>query len=294
MNTDSVIMPDHPDFLCVGAQKAATSWLYGSLKRLPGLFLPVVKESHFFRETSVTPFAWAGGLRRGQSEKLLGVYRQRSDLTGEHRHIEAQLRHYSAERVDERWYRGVFSFAEQGDLRGEVCPSYFGLPAFDIERVNAINPDVRIVLLVRDPVDRIWSGIRMHKKQRGGVVDLDRLIADPDALRIFIDYTRYSEAIPCWRTGVGDRLRVVLFDDIAERPRETLGEILDHIGYRGRPGLPEARPPMNVGEPTPMPIGYRERLYTLLESQYAFLETIDPVRVAQWRMKHEGALQSAA
>ncbi|HCT43985.1 MAG TPA: hypothetical protein DF699_02075, partial [Phycisphaerales bacterium] len=142
--------------------------------------------------------------------------------------------------------------------------------------------------------DRIWSGIRMHKKQRGGAVDLDRLIADPDALRIFIDYTRYSEAIPCWRAGVGDRLRVVLFDDFAERPRETLGEILDHIGYRGSPGLPKARPPMNVGEPTPMPIGYRERLYTLLKSQYAFLETIDPVRVAQWRMKHEGALQSAA
>lgn len=285
-------MPDQPDFLCVGAQKAATSWLHASLARLPGVFLPVVKESHYFRETSTTPFSWANGLRRGQAEKLLGVYRQRRDLTDVHHRIEGQLKHFSAERVDEAWYRGVFSFANAGDLRGEVCPSYFGLPHHDIERVNAINPDVRVVLLVRDPVDRCWSSIRMHKKQRGGAIDIDRLFSELGGLRIYLDYTLYDQAIPAWTAGVGDRLRVLLFDDVVERPRETLDRVLDHIGYdRSVGSVPGAQ---NVGDPAPMPDAYRMRLYEELLPQYEFLRTIFPARVSRWRDHHERVLRRAA
>ncbi|MFG0314569.1 MAG: sulfotransferase, partial [Phycisphaerales bacterium] len=242
-------MADQPDFLCVGAQKAATSWLHASLARLPGVFLPVVKESHYFRETSITPFLWANGLRRGQAEKLSRVYMERADLRANHINIHEQLEHYRAERVDDAWYRGVFRFAQAGDLRGEVCPSYFGLPAYDIERVNAINPDVRIVLLVRDPVERCWSSIRMHKRQLGGAIDLERLFSEPDGLRIYLDYTLYDQAIPAWTAGVGDRLSVVLFDDIVAQPHETFRRVLDHIGYDKPAGSMLGA--QNVGDPAP-------------------------------------------
>ncbi|MBO6740688.1 MAG: sulfotransferase [Phycisphaerales bacterium] len=285
-------MADQPDFLCVGAQKAATSWLHASLARLPGIFLPVVKESHYFRETSTTPFTWANGLRRGQAKELMGIYRQRFEMIGVHHRIQAQLRHYSAERVDEAWYREIFSFANEGDLRGEVCPSYFGLPEHDIDRVNAINPDVRVVLLVRDPVDRCWSSIRMHKKQRGDTIDIDRLFTEPDGLRVFLDYTRYDQAIPAWTAGVGDRLRVILFDDVVERPGETLDRVLEHIGYDKLMGsVPGAR---NVGDPTPMPDAYRLRLYEELLPQYEFLGTLFPSRVSQWKDHHECVLRRVA
>ena len=287
-------MPDHPDFLCVGAQKAATSWLHSSLARLQGVFLPVVKESHYFRETSITPFEWANGLRRGQAAKLMGLYQQRRDLTDHHAQIEAQLEHYSAERIDEAWYRGVFSFADDGDLRGEVCPSYFGLPDYDIERVNAINPEVRIVLLVRDPVDRCWSSIRMHRKQKGDLIDFDRLFSEPDGLRIYLDYTRYDEAIPNWRSAMGERLGVFVFDDIAERPGWVLGRVLDHIGYRGERSAGRVQGAVNVGEPEPMPSAYRSKLYELLDPQYVFLESLFPERAAQWRARHERALRAVA
>ncbi|OGT83573.1 MAG: hypothetical protein A3H91_02535 [Gammaproteobacteria bacterium RIFCSPLOWO2_02_FULL_61_13] len=37
-----------PDFLCIGAQKAGTTWLYENLRRHPEIFLPHRKELHYF------------------------------------------------------------------------------------------------------------------------------------------------------------------------------------------------------------------------------------------------------
>jgi len=37
-----------PTFVCIGAQKAATTWLYGQLRQHPEVFLPRVKELNYF------------------------------------------------------------------------------------------------------------------------------------------------------------------------------------------------------------------------------------------------------
>src|SRR5438093_12007205 len=36
-----------PDFLCVGAQKAGTSWLYRQLEPHPDFWMPPIKELHY-------------------------------------------------------------------------------------------------------------------------------------------------------------------------------------------------------------------------------------------------------
>ena len=37
-----------PDFVCIGAQKTGTTWLYHMLRQHPGVFLPATKELNFF------------------------------------------------------------------------------------------------------------------------------------------------------------------------------------------------------------------------------------------------------
>src|SRR5438046_9791001 len=39
-----------PDFLCVGAQKAGTSWLYRQLEPHPDFWMPPVKELHYLNQ----------------------------------------------------------------------------------------------------------------------------------------------------------------------------------------------------------------------------------------------------
>jgi len=46
-----------PDFLCVGAQKGGTSWLYQQLESHPGFWMPPVKELHYFDKLSRTKTA---------------------------------------------------------------------------------------------------------------------------------------------------------------------------------------------------------------------------------------------
>src|SRR5687767_2912048 len=60
-------MADGPDFLCIGAQKAATGWLYDQLSWHPQVWVGPLKELHVF-DTPPHP----GPLRkaRGQLNKL--------------------------------------------------------------------------------------------------------------------------------------------------------------------------------------------------------------------------------
>src|SRR5436190_21080882 len=41
-----------PDFLCVGAQKGGTSWLYQQLAAHPDFWMPPIKELHYFDKLS--------------------------------------------------------------------------------------------------------------------------------------------------------------------------------------------------------------------------------------------------
>ena len=39
-----------PDFICIGVQRAGTTWLYECLKEHPEIFVPETKELHFFND----------------------------------------------------------------------------------------------------------------------------------------------------------------------------------------------------------------------------------------------------
>jgi hypothetical protein len=56
-------MPDAtlPDFLGIGAQKAATTWLADNLRQHPGVFIPRLKEQHFWDRLLDRGLDWYAG-----------------------------------------------------------------------------------------------------------------------------------------------------------------------------------------------------------------------------------------
>ena len=52
-------------------------------------------------------------------------------------------------------------FRDDGRLRGEATPIYCYWPNA-IERIHAYNPAMRIILILRDPVERAWSHWKME------------------------------------------------------------------------------------------------------------------------------------
>lgn len=110
-----------PDFVVIGAQKCGTSSLYNYLAQHPDLMPSFKKEIHYFDN----------GLERGQD-------------------------HYSK---GELWYRAHFPLATPRNRRRltfEASPMYCFHPEVP-GRIAALNPAMKLIFMVRDPVTRAVS-----------------------------------------------------------------------------------------------------------------------------------------
>lgn len=59
-----------------------------------------------------------------------------------------------------RWYRRVFRPGRACPASGEITPAYSILEPDDVAAIRVVNPEMRLILLLRDPVERAWSAIR--------------------------------------------------------------------------------------------------------------------------------------
>lgn len=134
-----------------------------------------------------------------------------------------------------RYYRAQFEQAA-GRLCGEITPAYGALSERRIRRIQRQNPALKQILILRDPVQRAWSGAVMDLAERmGRATD-----AVPEAeYETFLlsaasqDRTRYTRMIDRWSgTFSREQLLVCFFEDIHARPEELFREILLHLGVQ--------------------------------------------------------------
>ncbi|WP_420455805.1 sulfotransferase family protein [Rubrivirga sp.] len=143
-----------------------------------------------------------------------------------------ELSFFAAERTWGRgadWYRAWFS--PDDPVRGDVSPAYATAPVLGgvPERIHALVPDVRLVYLVRDPIDRIvaqyahawWQGTETRPLP-------EAVRASPDA---YVARSRYFFQIERYLPYFDARqLLVVDQDDLLRRRRATLGEVFAFVG----------------------------------------------------------------
>src|SRR5205823_5545897 len=111
-----------PTFLIIGAQKSATRWLRYNLGLHPDVYT-VGKEVQFFSNNKRWTF--------------LGV----------------------------DWYREQFAGWSGEPVVGESTPSYMFYrhqPRLCAERIKSVIPDVRLVALLRNPIERAQSALAHH------------------------------------------------------------------------------------------------------------------------------------
>ena len=213
-------------FLGLGAQKSGSTWLYFMLREHPGLYLPPVKELHF----------WDRDRAHGLD-----------------------------------WYRAQFAPAPPGTKAGEITPAYAILSHELIAEVRREFPDIRLLYLLRNPVERAWSGALM-------AVPRAEMTVGEASDRWFIDHFNsagsrcrgdYKACMEAWRRQFeAERLRWFLYDEVVADPRSVLVACAGHLGVD--PGffrdLPEDRLNARYNEGTGVPIrpslhAYLARLY---------------------------------
>ncbi|MEX0876077.1 MAG: sulfotransferase [Phycisphaerales bacterium] len=281
--------------MCIGAQKAATTWLYDALSRVPGVFLPRIKELHYFSELYAPDARRFGPRHRTEQIKHVRAYHlARNSETAYGRMVLEQMAHVETGPISDDWYRGIFSFAHDNEVCGEICPCYMSLPPRGIRHALSINPLMRILLIVRDPIDRAWSHMRMHVKGGHLDADLGKVIRGETSLGPYLLYTDYANAIRRWQSMAGEgRFKVILYDQIGEDPHAVLDEILDYIGMSGASTKADLSRSVFSGDPLDMPIELRAMLLGHLKSQYDYLNRLFPQQVERWRLHHITALDHA-
>ncbi|MAO20391.1 MAG: hypothetical protein CMJ35_09450 [Phycisphaerae bacterium] len=280
-----------PDFLCVGAQKAGTTWMFVVMRESSGVFVPPVKESNYLLEARERDRAWARKYRLWQVDPMRQYYRRDRLVTRDIAPALELMDLFDQREVDDEWYRRLFSYARPDQVAGEVCPSYMCMPVENIEHAVALNPDLRVVLLVRDPVDRLWSQIRMNTRDGKIQQPIDELLGDERAMHIFCEYSDYARSIERWQSALKPgHLGLFLYDRIRTEPESLAGDILAFLGARGAPHGWGIR--TNVGQAMRMTPDQRSRMLGLMEPQYAYLRSVFPEAVEGWLGRHERAIRA--
>ncbi len=159
-------------FFCVGAAKAGTSWLHKQLSQHPECHFRAIKELHYFNALEQGALKRELDKHRGWQESLLANLAQSGNAPNDDqarrladRGAWLDVLELGAE--DEAAYLAYLQGGAEGArVVGDMTPAYALLPVERLQRMAAIAPDVRFLYLMRDPLDRLWSHVRMMAGRR--------------------------------------------------------------------------------------------------------------------------------
>jgi hypothetical protein len=247
-----------PEFLIVGGQRCGTTSLFKTLAQHPAVARPFVfKGIHYFDM---------------HYDKSFG------------------------------WYRGHFPISATSKLRrlgrpgpitGESSP-FYGFHPLAPTRIEKDLPGIRLIMLLRDPVERAYSA-HSHELARGFETEpferalelederingeRERMLADPSYVSFdfqhhaYLGRGRYIEAIETIESTFGPgRLHVVDSHEFFTEPESTFDGVLDFLGLeRDRRIRFEKH---NARSRNPMDPALRERLLAHFDDSDA--------RLAEW------------
>jgi len=139
-------------------------------------------------------------------------------------------------RLDDEWYANFFSLAADDQICGEVTPEYSMLPDEGIQHLLNLNTDCRIILLLRHPLERALSHVKMLVSREDANRDMSReaLLSATERFLGFADVwkrCRYEEIVPRWEKHVdSSRLFIGFFDDIRNQPASLMRDICQFLG----------------------------------------------------------------
>lgn len=175
------------DFLGIGAQRAATTWLYRMLQLHPQVAFPAGKEVHF----------WNRRIDRGAD-----------------------------------WYRAQFEPSCAGRRQGEITPGYALLTPPTLRQVHAFNPKLRILFILRNPMERAWSqsmATATREGKRPAHVE-DAWFAQQFELPASLNRGDYARSLRHW-LAVFPKEQILLLrhEQIATDPRACLTRVARHL-----------------------------------------------------------------
>ncbi len=268
-----------PDFLCIGTEKAGTTWLWDAMNHHPNVGVPRSKELRMFNQS-----------RTFDANHFRAARQFFEDPRA------APLRPEFLERVATEMrllYGGMPAYLRIfGQLKepivGELTPQYCVQPIERVELMHQVAPDARIVYMLRDPVARVLSGARMVlRNDQPPLSDHQFIKAATHPMQMaFCNAPNHIDKFA--KVFGEEKIGVFFFDDIAERPADLLHEFCDFVGAERAPVDQKILvQKVNTGPKFQPSRDVQTTLYAKLAPVYDALEKSFPKRVNLWRDKYE-------
>ena len=278
-------------FLCVGAAKAGTSWVHRQLSGHPECHFRALKELHYFnaldgrflKREYVKHNGWQQDLRARVDLGEAGPTEQQSRRLADRA---AWLDVLALGREDRDAFLGYLQEgAGAAKVVGEMTPAYALLSTERLTGMARMAPDVRFLYLLRDPVERLWSHVRMIAGRRdpGGEVTqtrctsiLNRTIGGEETQ--IVRRADYAGAIERLTSAIPPaKLLSDVFEEVGAG--EGLNRICDFLGIKRIAGAPD---PVYEGRALAMTPAQRSLATNWLAPQYAAAEAALGRRPATW------------
>jgi hypothetical protein len=136
------------------------------------------------------------------------------------------------------WYAPHFPGWKGEPIVGEATPGYMMWrhdPGKVSRRIKRFDPDMKLIAVLRNPIDRTYSAF-VHHMRRGRIppdtelLDYVRSVRPHDDPLGLIAGGWYFASLRPFRKRFGDNLLVLLHDDVKSDPVEVYRTALRHIG----------------------------------------------------------------
>jgi len=218
-----------PTFIIVGAARSGTTALYNWLKEHPSVYMSRIKETNYFANL-LQDFQGPGD--EGLNRSLL-LFRN-SDGSFKEKHVAA------VRSLDE--YLSLFSGSENFLARGEASPSYL---YYQNTAKNIWNymPDCKIIILLRDPVERAISNYKALVNSGRETLDFDlALLMEEKRLKHGWEHfwalkglgLYYSQVKNYFNVFPKSQIKIWLYDELKDDPKRLYKEVCDFINVDNR------------------------------------------------------------
>jgi len=196
-------MENWPNFFIVGVPKAGTTSLYQYLNEIPGIFMSQMKEPYYFTK----------------SIKIDTNFVAHPPIT------------------DEQEYLSLFENVKDEKIVGEATPFYLFDPIAP-KLINEISPNARIIISIRDPVERALSHYLPVIQARFKIgtfheqiqVELKRLENHDFSTMGMLQCGLYFQGIKRYLDTFGkNQVKIIIFEEFIKSTKQFLEDILEFL-----------------------------------------------------------------
>ncbi|MBI1326501.1 MAG: hypothetical protein GC136_02555 [Alphaproteobacteria bacterium] len=280
-------MRQGPDFMFIGAPRAGSTWLHRNLQKHPHIWTPIIKNILVFQR----PLNFQINRLRTLRHFLLG--RIKPQNKNEWRWL---AKYFLTPHATIEWYKGLFEHDET-QRAGDITDDYLVLDEAEVKKIHAHLPDLKIIVTLRDPVDRAWSHASHYFVNNKGHdfddVPVERLVARSMEPWL-IERSRYLGLIDIWQKHFPpEQIFIAFFEEINQNPQKVLERLCAFLAipYDSAVFGDLAEKKINKAAEQEMPLYLRKELSARLLPDLEILAGIFPEYAGQWLAKARKTLE---